>query len=585
MSIRLSWSIVRLLLLAIPVLVLAQERTGQEEVQPGEEFIQMMRKLGLGPVAEAPARREGQGPYKRLVLRGGTLIDGTGAPAFGPVDIVIEGNLIAEIRSVGAPKAPIRPQRRPAAGDYELDVSGLYILPGFIDAHAHIATPMHGMVGKAPPAEYVFKLWLAHGITTVRELGSSNGLRWTLAQRRRSEANEITAPRIEAYAAFPAVERTGSVQTPEQARQWIARVAEAGATGVKFFGAAPEIMKAALNEAKKRGLRTACHHAQLAVARMNVVQTAGWGLTSMEHWYGLPEALFTDRTVQDYPPDYNYNNEQDRFREAGRLWKQAAQPGSERWNQVMDSLLALDFTLVPTLTVYEASRDLMRAMRAEWHDEYTLPTLWRWYQPHREAHGSYWFYWTTADEIEWKKNYQLWMRFLNEYKNRGGRVAVGSDAGYIYKLFGFDYIRELELLQEAGFHPLEVIRSATLKGAELLGRDREIGSVEVGKKADLVIVGENPLTNFKVLYGTGALRLNDETGRVERVGGVRWTIKDGIIYDAKALLADVRTMVAKEKQAEAADLKPSPRSAQSELRHNPRNPSPTLTTQRRRPGT
>jgi hypothetical protein len=250
------------------------------------------------------------------------------------------------------------------------------------------------------------------------------------------------------------------------------------------------------------------HHAQLAVTRMNVLDTAGWGLYSMEHWYGLPEALFTDRAIQDYPLDYNYNNEQDRFGQAGRLWKQAAERGSDRWIEVLQTLAGLDFTLVPTLTIYEASRDLMRAMRAEWHDEYTLPTLWRWFTPNREAHGSYWFDWTTEDEVEWKNNFQIWMKFLNDYKNAGGRVAVGSDAGFIYKVFGFAYIRELELLQEAGFHPLEVLKSATLNGAELIGVDNDLGSVEVGKLADMIILDENPLENFKVLYGTGALRLD-----------------------------------------------------------------------------
>jgi cytosine/adenosine deaminase-related metal-dependent hydrolase len=127
-------------------------------------------------------------------------------------------------------------------------------------------------------------------------------------------------------------------------------------------------------------------------------------------------------------------------------------------------------------------------------------------------------------------------------------VTVGSDAGFIYKLYGFAFIRELELLREAGFHPLEVIRSATLYGAQALGLDREIGSIQVGKKADFVVVPENPLANLKVLYGTGALRLNDTTGAVERVGGVRWTVKDGIVYDAPALLTDVRAMVARAKQ-------------------------------------
>ena len=65
------------------------------------------------------------------------------------------------------------------------------------------------------------------------------------------------------------------------------------------------------------------------MARVNVLDTARWGLTTMEHWYGLPEAMFDDRTVQDYPRDYNYDNEQDRFGQAGRLWRQAAPPGSE----------------------------------------------------------------------------------------------------------------------------------------------------------------------------------------------------------------------------------------------------------------
>ncbi|MCB0623540.1 MAG: amidohydrolase, partial [Saprospiraceae bacterium] len=213
-------------------------------------------------------------------------------------------------------------------------------------------------------------------------------------------------------------------------------------------------------------LRSACHHAQMDVARWNVLHSARAGLTSMEHWYGLPEALFTDRTVQDYPLDYNYQNEQDRFAEAGRLWKQAAKPYSEHWNRVMDELLALDFTLDPTFNIYEASRDLHRARRAEWHETYTMPSLWRFYLPSRESHGSYWHFWGTEQEVAWKENYRLWMTFVNEYKNRGGRVTTGSDSGFIFQLYGFAYVRELELLREAGFHPLEVIRSATLYGAE-----------------------------------------------------------------------------------------------------------------------
>ena len=274
----------------------------------------------------------------------------------------------------------------------------------------------------------------------------------------------------------------------------------------------------------------------------------------MEHWYGLPEALFEDRTVQDYPADYNYQNEQHRFEQAGKLWLQAAPPYSEHWNKVMNELIALDFTIDPTFNIYEANRDLHRARRAEWHEDYTLPSLWRFYMPSRISHGSYWHSWGTEQEVAWKKNYNLWMTFVNEYKNRGGRVTAGSDSGFIYQLYGFAYIRELELLREAGFHPLEVIRSATLNGAQALGMEKEIGTVEVGKLADMVIVEKNPLQNFQLLYGTGAIEL-DENNEVVRVGGVKYTIKDGIVYDAKKLLEDVRRIVAESKQKEDYQIK------------------------------
>jgi len=250
--------------------------------------------------------------------------------------------------------------------------------------------------------------------------------------------------------------------------------------------------------------------------------------------------------VQNYPYDYNYSNEQHRFEEAGKLWEQAAKPNSEHWNNVMDELIDLDFTIDPTFNIYEASRDLQRARRAEWHEEYTMPSLWEFYQPSRISHGSYWHFWGTEQEVAWKKNFNLWMNFINEYKNRGGRVTVGSDSGFIFQLYGFAYVRELELLREAGFHPIEVIMAATLNGAEALGMDDEIGSIEIGKKADLFIVEENPLENLKVLYGTGAIKLNDKN-EVERVGGVKYTIKDGIVYDSKLLLEDVRRMVKESK--------------------------------------
>ena len=504
--------------------------------------LSLVSALAFAQITPSPERAEGDGPYKQLIIRGAMLINGTGAPPIGPVDVVVKNNRIAQISNVGSPGVPINPDRRPKAnpGDREIDATGMYLLPGFIDMHGHI-----GGTSKDQSAEYVFKLWMAHGITSVRDPSCGNGLDWVLDHKGKSLKNQITAPRIFAYTAFGQGAENG-INTVDEAKTWVQNNAKRGADGIKFFGARPDIMQAALEENKRLGLRSACHHAQMNVVGWNVLNSARAGLTSMEHWYGLPEAMFEDQVIQDYPLDYNYQNEQDRFEEAGKLWQQAARPGSAKWNTVMQELLDLDFTLDPTFNIYEASRDLMRARRAEWHEDYTLPGLWEFYQPSMESHGSYWHYWGTEQEVAWKANYKLWMAFVNEYKNRGGRVTTGSDSGFIFQLYGFAYIRELELLREAGFHPLEIIRSATLLGAQALGQEKDLGTIEVGKLADMILLEENPLQNLKSLYGTGAIKLTEDN-EVVRVGGVRYTIKDGIVYDARQMLADVKAMVDAEK--------------------------------------
>jgi adenine deaminase len=176
----------------------------------------------------------------------------------------------------------------------------------------------------------------------------------------------------------------------------------------------------------------------------------------------------------------------------------------------------------------------------------------QYYEPNRDNHGSFYYNWTTSDEVAWRNFYQVWFRLVNDYKRMGGRITAGSDAGFLYNTYGFGYIQELELLQEAGLHPLEVFQAAAMNGALTLAAPKnkpiEFGVVREGLLADMVIVEQNPLENLKILYGTGAVKLNDQTGRVERVGGVKWTIKDGIIYDAKKLLADVARMVERQKQ-------------------------------------
>ncbi|MEZ5316176.1 MAG: hypothetical protein R2752_02130 [Vicinamibacterales bacterium] len=499
-----------------------------------------------GGMVMAPARRanEGRGPFQTLTIRNVMVIDGTGAPPYGPMNVVIEGNRIARVTGAGTPGLPAR-QGGPA-GENVIDGTGMYVMPGFIDMHVHA-----GDAEKAPENEYPFKLWLAHGVTTVRGV-PLEGHAQTVSERERSARNEIVAPRIVNYQRPGQGWDQGRVDTPEKAREWVRWGKANGLDGLKLGAEEPAIMAALLDEARRNQMGTTAHLQQTGVAQMNAIKAARLGLQTVTHFYGHFESLLKDYVVQPWPAEMNYNDEQWRFGQVARLWDKIHPPGSPEWKAYLEEHLKLGTVFDPTLTIYSAGRDVMRFREAEWHDKYTLPSLMAFYAPSRSSHGAYWYDWTTEDEIAWRHFYQVWFQLMNDYKKMGGRITTGSDSGFIYQTYGFGYINELEMLQEAGFHPLEVIQAATMNGALTLadatGTPVDRGMVKPGLLADLVIVDQNPLQNFKVLYGTGAIRVSEATGDAERVGGVKYTVKDGIVYDAKQLLADVAAMVEKQKR-------------------------------------
>ena len=223
---------------------------------------------------------------------------------------------------------------------------------------------------KAPEAEYVYKLWLAHGITTVRGV-PTNPLEWDLAERERSAKNEITAPRIVSY------QRPGSgkewkdrdILTPSDAREWVQLRAREGRSRVSSSAPTrPSVMAALLDEAEQHGMGSTAHLAQAGVAQMNALDAARLGLGSMTHFYGLFESMYKDHDVQPWPVDMNYMDEQFRFGQVARQWNLIHPRGSEGWNALLDEFLELDFYLNPTMTIYSAGRDVMRARNADWHE-------------------------------------------------------------------------------------------------------------------------------------------------------------------------------------------------------------------------
>jgi imidazolonepropionase-like amidohydrolase len=469
----------------------------------------------------------------RLVIRNATIADGNGTPASGPADVVVEGNRIASIVFLDPVALRTGAARRPAAGDAEIDATGKFLLPGLINAHGHVQEERGGI---PQPLQYELNIWLASGITTVREVGADN-TQSIIDLRQRSARGEVASPRIFVYGRF------GAPPTPRnavEARQRVRDLKKMGVDGIKLLGTDRDIMTAMEDEAHKVGLRIA-HH--VGVEETNAWDDIRLGTTSIEHWYGIPDAAIKDR-VQNFPSSYNYRNEVDRFRYAGHLWREA---DSAKLTEVLDSMIAARVAWVPTLDIYEASRDLQRARTQPWFADYLHPTLEQYFKPDPANHGSYFIGWTSTDETFWKENYRIWENALREFERRGGLIGAGDDAGFIYQLYGFGLIRELELHQEAGFHPIKIIQHVTGNNAKILGEESRLGRVKVGYLADLIVVNGNPLENLKVLYPTGVEEMRD--GKEVHTGGVEWTIKDGIPYNGPRLMAEVKEMV---RQARAA---------------------------------
>jgi imidazolonepropionase-like amidohydrolase len=126
---------------------------------------------------------------------------------------------------------------------------------------------------------------------------------------------------------------------------------------------------------------------------------------------------------------------------------------------------------------------------------------------------------------------------VRDFERLGGVIGAGEDAGFIYQIYGFGLVRELELHQEAGFQPIKVLQHVTTNNARILGEEARLGRVRPGYLADVIVVNGNPLEDLKVFYPP---RANAAAGAG---GGVAWTIKDGIPYDAPRMLREVRELV------------------------------------------
>ena len=532
----------RLVAAVLPAALLAAGRPPLPAQQATESFA--VPNNGPGPLPLGTIKGE---KYRRLVIRNATFISGRGTPGTnramppeGPVDIVIEGNTIVDVVLMDGVNAAGygRDFRRPT-GDKIIDAKGKYVIPGLVEMHAHLPSPRseYGPNG----LDFAYRLYLGHGVTTVRDAGTGAGIALMAEQRKLSEANQLVAPRLVLCQRWPLPLRRWDVgNTPEKARVMVREFKALGADCVKVSkspGHYPDVLEAIADESNKLGMFTMV---DLKVSETDARVASNAGVKSIEHWYGIPDAAL--KGSQNFPTDYNYWDELDRFRYAGLLWSEADK-NPDQLSDLMDLMIKNGTNWDPTMSVYEDNRDLWRNVGMPIKETLMHPAEVA-AGPDTSVHGAFKREWKTSDEINWKRNFQIWMKWVKTFHERGGLLTAGSDEGGIG---GVALIRELELMQETGIHPLDVIKVATTNAYRTLNLPNMCG-IRVGCRADLAVVNGNPIDNFKVMYGRGyGVAGMVPRGEQWKFGGVEWTIKDGIVFDAQALLREAEGYVEKEK--------------------------------------
>jgi len=489
-----------------------------------------------------------EGPFNRLVIRNVMVIPGHGGPPTGPHDILIEGNVITDMRSFD----PVAAERARQAGqpidrwtgDRVIEGNGMYVMPGMFDLHYHVRT-------EPIPLKYSYYLKLAHGVTTTVTV-TDGRFEEVWADEQAARRYETLAPRQHPFWGwgFRANATQQQLQDPGEAPRIAREMIAAGGRAVGINGLTwnPELFGAAAKAVWNAGGVTTVHIPPSNMSMVHAVDAARLGVTFIKHHYGLAESSLPRRS-QLFPRDYDYGDENHRFREAGRVWEEAGWNPENRarlLNDVADALVRSGVKMLPTMVVYEASKDILRAQGLPWHEKYTHQALLDWSVPNPARHGAFHWDWTHDDEESWRYAFDLWSQLIYEFNKRGGIVAMGTDDNYIWATAGFSNVRELQLVRQSGMHSLEVLKAATYNSAQAL-REPQLGLVRPGYLADLLLVDGNPAENFRHLYAFGAIRMNDR-GQMYRTRGIVHTIKDGVVIENAKLMEEVARMVAESKR-------------------------------------
>jgi imidazolonepropionase-like amidohydrolase len=419
-----------------------------------------------------------------IALVGGTVIDGQGgAPLPGAV-VLIRGNQIVQVGSKSQIKLPLTAR--------VIDASGKFILPGLIDLHAHY----DGWMGE---------LFLAHGVTTIKDLG--NDVEWMEKISAEERQGRLRGPRIfyvgNAIDAPPPVrEHHLGLDQPALAARAVELLRQRGASAIKVREKiTPELLRAVTAEAHQLGIPVTGH-----IGHADARQAALAGIDGLEHCSGIVEATATERLKPDPTP-----NEVQRF--VTEL-KAFSLMDPARASELVKFLAARRVALIPTMANWWRMASDRRDEWAREDAEYAKhPALA--YVPHQVrqvwASSSLYHIRNAEDLAQVKEGYRKLRALLLPHYKAGGRVLAGSDT--LLSVPGLSLQRELILLVDAGFTPLQAITIGTRDNAQFLGRGAELGTIAPGQLADLIVLGADPLADIRNLQ------------RIEMV------IKDGRVVD------------------------------------------------------
>ena len=419
------------------------------------------------------------GTAESLLVRGGTLIDGRGGAPIQNARILIEDGLIKDVWTAGTPG------KREPEGTRVLEATGKFILPGLIDSHVHYR-------------EYMGELFLSHGVTTVVDLG--NPYHWLRAVKEALNGNRFHGPRFffcggpnlspTAEAALPAISRRneafGAMQEPGDAAAIVKAVA-AQADCVKlseeFSG---ELFAPLAKEAKAAGLAVISHSLQ-------AVDSADWGITGLEHLVGAAIA-----TIQAPEGRQALAGMQIAAGHKNSLLYQWMEV--ERFDAVIRRLVDRGVYINPTLAFeWKAISDHAASQEAD--DLRLLHRADLQHVPLDErllTLGQY--HWADqrppAEREQFVKGYRKVQEFLRRFVQAGGKIYAGTDSAAATTP-GLSLHHEMELLVDAGLSSMQAIQAATRNGAELFGLDRNLGTIEPGKWADLIVLGRSPLDDIR----------------------------------------------------------------------------------------